>query len=56
MASGTDKVEYKERIHGITKRMTVTKEGKELEVHSTMLGYPIRFELNDDLRNFLRNL
>lgn len=48
--------EYKESFPTITKRITVKDEGKTLEIHSTTVGFPIRFEITDGLRNFLRTI
>jgi hypothetical protein len=48
------KKEFKVRTHGITKRITQIDENT-VEVWSSMLGYPIRFELTDEFREFLRS-
>lgn len=51
------KTEYKRKASSVTSRMTVFEDRPlELEVHSTLLGYPIRFEINDELRDFLKSL
>jgi hypothetical protein len=51
------KAEYRERTHSVTRRLTVfADKPEELEVHSSMLGYPIRFTLTEELREFLRTL
>jgi hypothetical protein len=48
--------EYKQREFNTTKRITIKEDGYQLEVHSTLTGYPIRFEVTEELRNFLRSL
>jgi hypothetical protein len=51
------KTEYRERTYNITRRLTVFEDKpEELEVHSSLLGYPIRFTLTEELREFLRTL
>lgn len=51
----TSVAEYSTRVGNVTRRITLFDDDL-VEIHSTLIGYPIRFKLDDELREFLRSL